>query len=96
MNKIDLIRKVKDVSGVNQDSVDKVISALCKVVVEEVRDNGEDIQLPGVGTFKQKDNPEHEGFNPLTKTKITVPHSVTIRFQVSSAVKKIVEKKKKK
>lgn len=96
MNKIDLIRKIKDVSGVNQDSVDKVISALCKVVVEEVRDNGEDIQLPGVGTFKRKETPEHEGFNPIKKEKINVPASVTIRFQVSSGVKRIVEKKKKK
>lgn len=96
MNKIDLIRKVKDASGVSQNDVDKVISGLCKVIVEEVRDNGEDIQLPGVGTFKQKETPEHEGFNPLKKEKITVPASVTIRFQVSSGIKRIVEKKKKK
>ena len=96
MNKIDLIRKVKDASGVSQNDVDKVISGLCKVIVEEVRDNGEDIQLPGVGTFKYKETPEHEGFNPLKKEKITVPASVTIRFQVSSGVKRIVEKKKKK
>ena len=96
MNKIDLIRKVKDASGVSQNDVDKVISGLCKVIVEEVRDNGEDIQLPGVGTFKRKETPEHEGFNPLKKEKITVPASVTIRFPVSSGVKRIVEKKKKK
>lgn len=96
MNKIDLIRKVKDASGVSQNDVDKVISGLCKVIVEEVRDNGEDIQLPGVGTFKCKETHEHEGFNPLKKEKITVPASVTIRFQVSSGVKRIVEKKKKK
>jgi len=95
MNKLELIKKVCDKSGHTQKNVNEMLDALSAVIVEEVRDKGEEITLQGVGIFKQKINEAHKGRNPFNGETIDVKESRTIRFQVSSSVKQVVGAKKK-
>ena len=71
--------------------MDKTIKAFAEVVVEQVRDNAEDVQIPGLGTFKQKCSEARKGRNPFNGEEIEIKSSKTIKFQVSSTVKKVSE-----
>lgn len=87
MNKWDFVKKVAAESGFSQDDVNKVLNAVVTVIVPEVRDNGESLTLPGLGTFKQKITAAHVGRNPITGEKIDVPESRTIAFKAQPSIK---------
>ena len=72
MNKAELLKTLSEKTGQSQNVVNDVLNAFVETTVEAVRDNGEQVTLVGLGTFKQKVTPAHEGFNPLTKKKIQV------------------------
>lgn len=94
MNKWDLIKKVAEKTGISQDNVNKVLNAFVEVTVPEVRDNGEIISLPGLGTFKQKRTEAREGRNPMNGEKVQIKASRSITFKPQSSVKAIEESKK--
>ena len=65
MNKLELIKKICEKTEQKQNEVDATLKAFASVIIEEVRDGGEDVQIPGVGIFKQKVNPAHTCRNPF-------------------------------
>lgn len=87
MNKAELLKTLSEKTGQSQNVVNDVLNAFVETTVEEVRDNGEQVTLAGLGTFKQKVTPAHEGFNPLTKKKIHVDATRNIQFKVMSTLK---------
>lgn len=87
MNKWDFVKKVAAKSGFSQDNVNKVLNAFVSVIVPEVRDNGENVNIPGLGSFKQKITAAHVGRNPITGEKIDVLESRTIVFKTQPSVK---------
>lgn len=87
MNKWDFVKKVSVESGLKQDTVNDVLKAMVNVIVAEVRDNGEDISLPGLGTFKQKYSAARIGRNPATGEKVEISESRTIVFKSQPSVK---------
>lgn len=87
MNKYDFVKKVAAKAGTSQDLANKVINAVVSVLVPEVRDNGESLTLPGLGTFKQKNSPARQGHNPATGEKIDVPASRTLVFKAQPSIK---------
>lgn len=87
MNKQELLKTLSEKSGQSQNVVNEVLNAFVETTVSEVRDNGEQITLVGLGTFKQKLTPAHEGFNPLTKQKLQVEATRGIQFKVMSTLK---------
>lgn len=87
MDKWSFVKKVAAESGLSQDNVNKVLNAVVAVIVPEVRDNGENISLPGLGTFKQKVNVAHKGHNPATGEKIDIPESRTVVFKAQPSVR---------
>ena len=82
MNKTELLKTLSEKTGQSQNVVNDVLNAFVETTVEAVRDNGEQVTLVGLGTFKQKLTPAHEGFNPLTKKKIHVDATRNIQFKV--------------
>lgn len=88
MNKLDFVKKICEKSGQSQSEVEKTLKAVSEVIVEQVRDNGEEVQLNGVGIFKQKVSEAHKGRNPFNGEEIQVKASKSIKFKVSSAVRK--------
>lgn len=87
MNKAELLKTLSEKTGQSQNVVNNVLNAFVETTVEAVRDNGEQVTLVGLGTFKQKITPAHEGFNPLTKKKIQVDATRNIQFKVMSTLK---------
>ncbi len=100
MKKYELVAAVAKASGLTQTDVNKVIDSMCEVIVEACVENGDDVNLPTLGKFKQKVNPARSGINPLTKKPMDVAESHTIKFTPTSTIKKtivpVVEKKKSK
>ena len=88
MNKDSLVTKIAEKSSCTKKDVNAIVDALGDVIIEECRDNGDTVTLPGVGTFKQKRNEAGIRRNPATGESIKVKASSTIKFTVSSAVKK--------
>ena len=91
MKKFELVREVAKQTGISQEVVNKVVDSMSDVIVKTVVDDGDEVNLPALGKFKQKVNPAPEGINPLNKQKITIKESRTIAFRPTSAVKKIIE-----
>ncbi len=87
MNKAELLKTLSEKTGQSQNVVNDVLNAFVETTVEAVRDNGEQVTLVGLGTFKQKITPAHEGFNPLTKKKIQVDATRNVQFKVMSTLK---------
>lgn len=87
MNKTELLKTLSEKTGQSQNVVNDVLNAFVETTVEAVRDNGEQVTLVGLGTFKQKLTPAHEGFNPLTKKKIQVDATRNVQFKVMSTLK---------
>lgn len=56
-----------------------------------MRDNGESVALPGLGTFKQKLTEAREGRNPINGEKVKIKASRNITFKPQSSVKVVNE-----
>lgn len=87
MNRQELLKAIAEKTNQSADVVGKVLNAFVETTVSEVRDGGNQVTLNGLGTFKQKVTPAHEGFNPLTKKKIQVAATRGIFFKVMSTLR---------
>lgn len=94
MRKSEFVAKVAAAAGVTQRETEKVIDAMCPIIVETCVKDGDEISLP-IGKFKQKVNPAREGVNPLTGKKMQVKESKSLAFKASKTVKEKEEKAKK-
>jgi len=91
MKKFELVREVAKQSGHSQEVVNSVIDTMCAVVAETVVTNGEEVNLPALGKFKQKVNAARKGINPLNKKPISIPETHTLAFKPTSSLKVTVE-----
>ena len=93
MKKYELVAAVAKETGLTQVDVNKMIDAMQSIIVTACVDNGDEVNLPALGKFKQKVNPARKGINPLTKKPMDVPESHTIKFTPTSSIKKAVQPK---
>ena len=91
MKKYELVAAVSKKTGLNQNQVNEVINATCETIVETCVENGEEVNLPAFGKFRQKSNPAREGINPLTKEKIKIKETHTIKFSPTASIKKTID-----
>ena len=91
MKKIDVLKKVSELSGVTQKDVDAVISAFSDVVVDTLADNrDEKVGIGNLVTFKVKHVPERSGVAALAGGKEwTKPAHDEICFKISRSIKNI-------
>ena len=82
------------VDGMTQKKAGEVIDAVAEIIVDGVMEDGADVNIPKLGTFKKKVLAAHKGFNPLTKTPIQVPETHNIAFKPNATIKRVVEEKK--
>lgn len=87
MTKQGLVSAVANESGLTQENVNKMLGALATVLVREIRDNGDQVTIPNLGTFKQKATAAHKGRNPFNGTEVEVKASRTIAFRPASNIK---------
>lgn len=87
MNKQEFLKKVTGKANMSSADVNRCISAIVDVIVSEVRDNGEQIAIQGLGTFKQVKKEAHEGRNPFNGEKVQIKASRNIQLKVQSSLK---------
>ena len=90
MKKYELVAAVSKKTGLTKNQVSEVINATCETIVETCVENGEEVNLPAFGKFRQKSNPAREGINPLTKEKIKIKETHTIKFSPTASIKKTI------
>lgn len=93
MKKYEFIAEVAKKTGLTQTDVNKVVDAMSETIVEACVENGDEVNLPALGKFKQKVNPARKGINPLTKKPLDVKESHTLKFAPTSMIKKVIEPK---
>ena len=91
MKKYELVAAVSKKTGLTQNQVSEVINATCETIVETCVENGEEVNLPAFGKFRQKSNPARDGINPLTKEKIKIKETHTIKFSPTASIKKTID-----
>ena len=87
MNKQEFLKKIAEKANMSQTDANRCLSAVVDVIVSEVRDNGEQIAIPGLGTFKQVKRDAHEGRNPFNGEKVQIKASRNLQLKVQSSLK---------
>ena len=87
MNKQEFLKKVAEKAKMSQTDANRCLSAVVDVIVSEVRDNGEQIAIPGLGTFKQVKRDAHEGRNPFNGEKVQIKASRNLQLKDQSSLK---------
>lgn len=64
------------------DAINTVLEEIANALAQ-----GKEVDLYGFGKFERKHLPERQGVNPLTKEKITIQASNTVRFKPAKALK---------
>jgi DNA-binding protein HU-beta len=89
MNKSDLVDAIAAKSGTTKSDAARAVDAFIAVVSETLA-KGDDIKLPGFGTFQVADRAATEGRNPRTGEKIAIPASKQPKFKAGAELKRTV------
>ena len=89
MSKKDLIDAVAKDADLTKDKAATVVDAVIKHI-GEVMKKGEEVRIPGFGTFKVSKRAARTGKNPLTKEPIKIPASNVPKFQAAKALKELL------
>jgi DNA-binding protein HU-beta len=89
MNKADFIQAVADKAGSTKADAGKLVEAVLAVVSEALA-RGDEVRLPGFGTFQVTDRAASEGRNPRTGEKMIIPASKQPKFKAGADLKRAV------
>lgn len=85
MNKTDLVNAIAGKAGLSKPEAKKALDACIDAIVEGLK-AGEKIPLIGFGTFSVIERPAHEGINPATKAKISIPAKKVVKFKAGAGL----------
>lgn len=91
MNKTQLIDSIVFKTGIKKKDAEAVLSAAIESIVEALED-GEKVQISGLGSFEVKTRAQRLGRNPKTQETITIPASKYPAFSASKTLKDSVNK----
>ena len=86
MNKSSLSAAVHAATGGPKSTVNAVLSATIDAIADALR-NGEEVKIPGLGTFKPKPVAERTRRNPATGKEVTVPAHTKIVFKPAAGLR---------
>lgn len=86
MNKKELIEALASELDLPKTKCDEMLTLLCDIIKDEVKD-GNEVKLPGFGSFAPKTNAARKGINPSTKEKINIKASKSVKFKPSKVFK---------
>ncbi|BBE50885.1 DNA-binding protein HU [Ferriphaselus amnicola] len=92
MNKTELIEQIATRSGVTKADAGRAVNAMLDSIVEAIA-NGDDVSLPGFGSFKASARAAREGKNPKTGEKLTIAATTVPKFSAGATFKAAVAKK---
>ena len=86
MNKSSLSAAVHALTGGTRSTVNTVVSATIDAIADALR-NGEEVKLPGLGTFKPKPVAERTRLNPQTGRLMRVPAHTKVAFKPAAGLR---------
>lgn len=88
MNKMDLISKVADKTGLKKKDAEAAVNSVFNVI-EEALASGEKVQVIGFGTFETRSRSARSGRNPQTGEAISIPASTVPAFKPGNKLKDV-------
>jgi DNA-binding protein HU-beta len=89
MTKADLARQMSELTGFTMKKSAEAIDGIVATITEGVRVDGE-VKIVGFGAWTKRVRAEHEGVNPKTRERITIPATATVGFKASKNLKEAV------
>lgn len=85
MNKTELVKAVAEKTNLTLVAAGDVVNAVFGSITEALVE-GQEVALPGFGTYKVAERAERTCRNPKTGETIKVPASKSVSFKVSKAL----------
>ncbi|SDY98270.1 HU family DNA-binding protein [Nitrosomonas sp. Nm58] len=92
MNKTELIEQIAVRTHLTKADAGRAVNAVLDTIVETVS-NGDDVTLPGFGSFKTVQRAAREGKNPKTGEKLSIAATIAPKFTAGATFKSAVAKK---
>lgn len=86
MNKAELIEKIAEETGISKAQAAKVLNAALKAISESLA-AGDEVSLPGFGTFSVGARAARVGRNPQTGAAIKIKESRVPKFKAGKSLK---------
>ena len=86
MNKVTLVAKIAEKSGLSKKQAELALGAYIDSVTEALKE-GDKVQMMGFGTFEVKERAARTGRNPSTGETIEIPASKTPTFKAGKALR---------
>jgi len=90
MNKSELIDAVSEQTGLTKAATTRALNALMEQITDELS-RGEQVILPGFGTFSVGHRAARTGRNPRTGEEITIDAAKVAKFKAGKALKDAVQ-----
>ncbi|MBW2651403.1 MAG: HU family DNA-binding protein [Deltaproteobacteria bacterium] len=88
MTKTELIGNVAQIADLTKTEASLAVNAVLDTIENTLKD-GENVALPGFGTFSVKDRAERKGRNPQTGEEITIPAGKVVKFKAGKNLRNI-------
>ena len=88
MNKVELVNRVVEKSGLKKKDVEITVNALLDSISEALA-TGERVQLIGFGTFETRTRKARSGRNPQTGASIAIPESSVPAFKPGNRLREV-------
>jgi DNA-binding protein HU-beta len=93
MNKSELVEAIANGSGVTKAAAGRALDVFMTTVTEALQ-NGDQVVLPGFGSFKTRLRSAYAGRNPQTGEEIQIKEARVANFKVGKNLKEAVQKTK--
>lgn len=92
MNKSELVEAIANGSGVTKADANRVLDTFMTTVTDALK-NGDQVVLPGFGSFSIGNRSARSGRNPQTGAAIEIPASRVAKFKAGKSLKEAVQDK---
>ena len=89
MNKTEMADRLAARTGVSKGAARDAVDGVFAIIGEALAD-GEDVRLPGFGTFSTRSRPARTGRNPRTGEAVSISASTSPTFRAGKTLKDTV------
>ena len=86
MNKVDLIAKVAEETGLSKNDATRAVDSVFDIITKALK-KGDEVRLVGFGTFNVSKRAASVGRNPRTGEQIEIPASKQPKFRAGKGLK---------
>ena len=92
MNKIELIERLSQKSGLQKKQAEDALSALTGLIIENLQ-SGKEVTITGFGTFSARHRSARKGVNPQNpKETMDIPAVTVPKFKAGKSLKDALKK----